>query len=123
MSLFDQRDLAEISSPDDPGERLVACRNPQLAEERKRFEEEDLASVRTERQAYAERLAMLDEAIQARQFLVRLSGRQMKQGRPVTVPALLAGLFILFTMLETIEHYSLSELKSFAQIAKNQLTL
>jgi len=36
MSLFDQRDLAEISSPDYPGERLVACRNPLLAEERKR---------------------------------------------------------------------------------------
>jgi hypothetical protein len=36
MSLFDQRDLAEISSPDYPGERLVACRNPLLADERKR---------------------------------------------------------------------------------------
>ena len=36
MSLFDQRHLAEISSPDYPGERLVACRNPQLADDRKR---------------------------------------------------------------------------------------
>jgi hypothetical protein len=31
MSLFDQRDLAEITSPDYPGERLVVCRNPALA--------------------------------------------------------------------------------------------
>src|SRR5215468_9828307 len=31
MSLFDQQDLAEITSPDYPGERLVACRNPVLA--------------------------------------------------------------------------------------------
>src|ERR1700736_6775320 len=36
LSLFDERDLAEISSPDYPGERLVACRNPLLADERAR---------------------------------------------------------------------------------------
>jgi hypothetical protein len=36
LSLFDQRDLAEIASPDYPGERLVVCRNPLLAEERAR---------------------------------------------------------------------------------------
>lgn len=64
-----------------------------------------------------------DNAIQARMFLVRLSGRQMKRARPVTFPALLDGLFKLFMMLETLEHYSLSELKTFAQIAKNQLNL
>lgn len=38
--LFDQRDLAEITSPDFPGERLVACRNPFLAAERTRKREE-----------------------------------------------------------------------------------
>jgi len=32
MSLFDTHDLAEITHPDYPGERLVACRNPALAE-------------------------------------------------------------------------------------------
>ena len=36
MSLFDQVNLAEISHPDYPGERLVACRNPALATERAR---------------------------------------------------------------------------------------
>jgi hypothetical protein len=36
LSLFDVRDLAEITSPDYPGERLVVCRNPLLAEERAR---------------------------------------------------------------------------------------
>lgn len=36
LSLFDERDLAEITSPDFPGERLVACRNPLLADERMR---------------------------------------------------------------------------------------
>jgi len=36
LSLFDERDLVEIASPDFPGERLVVCRNPVLAAERAR---------------------------------------------------------------------------------------
>jgi transposase len=36
MSLFDKTDLAEIAHPDFPGERLIACFNPLLAEERSR---------------------------------------------------------------------------------------
>jgi Transposase DDE domain len=36
LSLFDERDLAEIAAPDYPGERLMVCRNPLLAEERAR---------------------------------------------------------------------------------------
>jgi hypothetical protein len=44
MSLFDQQDLAEITSPDFPGERLAACRNPVLAAERARKREDLLAA-------------------------------------------------------------------------------
>jgi hypothetical protein len=40
LSLFDQQDLAEITSPDFPGERLVACRNPALAADRARKRED-----------------------------------------------------------------------------------
>ena len=36
LSLFDEQDLVEISSPEFPGERLVCCHNPVLAEERAR---------------------------------------------------------------------------------------
>lgn len=36
LTLFDERDLAEIRSEDYPGERLIVCRNPLLAEERRR---------------------------------------------------------------------------------------
>jgi transposase len=43
LSLFDRQDLAEIQHPAYPGERLIACRNPLLAEERKRKREELLA--------------------------------------------------------------------------------
>jgi hypothetical protein len=45
MSLFDERDLAEISAPDIyPGERLIVCRNPFLAEERGRKRQELIAA-------------------------------------------------------------------------------
>ena len=40
LSLFDEKNLAEITSPDFPGERLVVCRNPYLAEERGRKRED-----------------------------------------------------------------------------------
>jgi len=44
LSLFDERDLVEIASPDFPGERLVVCRNPVLAAERARKRDELLAA-------------------------------------------------------------------------------
>ncbi len=44
LSLFDQQDLAEITSGDFPGERLIACRNPALAGERARKREALLAA-------------------------------------------------------------------------------
>ena len=48
MSLFDQTDLVEIAHPDFAGERLIACFNPLLAEERARKRPELLAA--TEKQ-------------------------------------------------------------------------
>jgi transposase len=48
MSLFDKTDLVEIAHPDFPGERLVACFNPLLAEERARKRPDLLAA--TEKQ-------------------------------------------------------------------------
>ena len=43
-SLFDERDLAEITSEEFPGERLIVCRNPLLAAERQRKRQELLAA-------------------------------------------------------------------------------
>jgi len=48
LSLFDERDLGEISSPDYPGERLIACRNPLLAAERAKNREELLQATEIE---------------------------------------------------------------------------
>jgi hypothetical protein len=44
LSLSGEQDLAEITSPDFPGERLVACRNPHLAADRARKREDLLAA-------------------------------------------------------------------------------
>ena len=44
LSLFDEQDLAEITSGEFPGERLVCCRNPVLAAERARKREDLLAA-------------------------------------------------------------------------------
>jgi hypothetical protein len=44
LSLFDQRDIASITAPDFPNERLVVCRNPDLATERARKREDLLAA-------------------------------------------------------------------------------
>jgi hypothetical protein len=48
LGLFDERNLCEISSPLFPGERLVVCRNPALAEKRARKREELLAATERE---------------------------------------------------------------------------
>jgi transposase len=53
LSLFDEKDLAEIASPEYPGERLIVCRNPLLAEERRRKREELLAATEKELQKVA----------------------------------------------------------------------
>ena len=54
LSLFDQRNMASITAPDFPGERLIVCRNPDLARERARKRqdllaatERDLAAIKT----------------------------------------------------------------------------
>jgi hypothetical protein len=66
LSLFDERDLAEITSPDYPGERLIVCRNPALAAERARKRGELLDATET--------------ALHAIQMRVRRQRRPLKGG-------------------------------------------
>lgn len=51
-------------------------------------------------------------ATQLKRILIRLSGRQTKRSRPVTAPALLAGLCTMLSMLYTLETHSLDSIKS-----------
>lgn len=56
------------------------------------------------------------QAAEARQLLVRLSGRQMKRTKPYTAPAILAGLWVLLTVLYVLENYQLSDLRRITDI-------
>jgi Transposase DDE domain len=71
LSLFDERDLAAIDSPDYPGERLIVCRNPDLARERARKRDALLAA--TERD------------LGALQAAVRRSRRPLKGARQIAL--------------------------------------
>ena len=74
LSLFDQTDLVEIRSPEYPGERLMVCRNPLLAEERKRKREALLRATE----------ALLDPIVAATQRdQRRLKGKEKNALRPV----------------------------------------
>src|SRR2546423_12563808 len=57
LSLFDERDLAEITSPEFPGERLVGCKNPLLAEERARKREDLLRATEAALAQLADQIA------------------------------------------------------------------
>jgi transposase len=56
LGLFDERNLLEISSPEYPGERLVACRNPQLAKLRALKRQELLLATEKSLQAIKDRV-------------------------------------------------------------------
>jgi Transposase DDE domain len=57
LSLFDERDLAEITAPEFPGERLVVCKNPLLAEERARKREDLLQATEAALTRLADQIA------------------------------------------------------------------
>jgi hypothetical protein len=60
--------------------------------------------------------ATSEQALQTQQFLVRLSGRQTNRRRPITIPALFAGLWSLFSLLTLLEHHDIDELKQYANL-------
>jgi len=53
-------------------------------------------------------------AVEARALLVRLSGRLMQRGKEFTEPALLAGMWVLLGLLDTLERHTLAEIKELA---------
>jgi hypothetical protein len=59
-------------------------------------------------------------ADEARQLLIRLSGRQMGYGKTYTQPALLAGLWVLLTMLAALETYGIDQLRQLAEFVLPQ---
>ena len=54
-------------------------------------------------------------AHEIKHFLVRLCGRQMKKNRPITPSALLEGLWLFLTLMDTLDHYPIEQLRQFKQ--------
>ncbi len=74
-SLFDERDLAEITSPDYPGERLVVCRNPLLADERARKREELLQATERELEKVAQAVRRPKRPLRGKEKIALRVGR------------------------------------------------
>ena len=121
LTLFDTQDLAEITSPDFPGERLVACKNPFLEAERARKRESLLAAT----EAGLEKIAaactrtrrplrgqdtiavradrVLTRRKVARHFTVQITDDSIRYARnqdSITAEAALDGIYVLRTSVE-----------------------
>src|SRR6185295_14300384 len=75
LSLFDQRDLAEIEDPAFPDERLVVCRNPMLADERARKRGELLAATEAKLQKLADATKRDQRPLRGANEIARRVGR------------------------------------------------
>ena len=118
LTLFDQTDLAEITSPDFPGERLVACMNPFLEAERARKRESLLAATEADLEKIAAACArarrplrgkdkvalragkVLNRRKVARHFVIDIGDDQFSYRRnqdSITAEAALDGIYVLRT--------------------------
>ncbi len=79
LSLFDEMDLAEISSPASPGERLVACKNPFLQAERARKRESLLQATEADLEKIAAAVARDRRPLRGSQAIALRAGRVLRR--------------------------------------------
>jgi transposase len=140
LSLFDERDMASITSPDFPGERLIVCRNPDLARERTRKREallaateRDLAAIKTKvdrghKSVFGKAKiglavgAVIDRHKMAKHFDVTIGDITLEYRRKtgaITAEAALDGIYVVRTNLpaETLDDTgTVRAYKSLAQV-------
>lgn len=103
-SLFDTRDMAEITSPDFPGERLVVCKNPLLAAERARKRAELLANTEMD--------------------LARIQARVQRPRRPVRGAAAIGtALGAVFGRRKVAKHFNVTITDDTFTFARNQAAI
>jgi transposase len=78
LSFFDERDLAEVTSSDYPGERLIVCRNPLLAEERARKRQELLAAAEQKLAAVVQAVSRARQPLRGKDEIGLRIGRDLK---------------------------------------------
>src|SRR3954468_22330870 len=74
LSLFDERDMAAITSPDYPGERLIVCRNPDLARERARKREDLLCATERDLAKVARAVPRARKPLRSREAIALAAG-------------------------------------------------
>src|SRR3982751_3078509 len=74
LSLFDERDMAAITSPDYPGERLIVCRNPDLARERARKREDLLGATERDLAKVARAVTRARTPLRSREAIALAAG-------------------------------------------------
>jgi hypothetical protein len=139
LSLFDVRDLAEITAPDYPGERLMVCRNPMLADERARKRGELLDATEKKLIAIQVRVrrakkplrgkdkialavgAVIDRYKMAKHFVLTITDDDLTFARKtaqISAEAALDGVYVLRTSLapETLD--ATSTVKAYKQLAQ-----
>ena len=138
LELFDQMDLAEISSPDYPGERLVACKNPFLEAERARKRESLLqateadlekiaAAVARERRPLrgADTIALRADRVLrrrkvAKHFTTHITGEHFSYARieeSIAAEAALDGIYVLRTNVSAGDLDSAEAVSSYKALA------
>src|SRR5271157_2469558 len=142
LTLFDVQDLAEITSPDFPGERLVACMNPFLEAERARKRESLLAATEADLEQIAaacararrplhgqDKIAVRDQSVLNRRkvathFTVEIGDDSIRYARDqnsITAEAALDGIYVLRTSVEPGDLDSgevVSSYKALAQVER-----
>jgi transposase len=78
LSLFDERDLAEVTSDDYPDERLIVCRNPLLAAERARKRQELLAVAEKKLDAVLKAVSRAKQPLRGKDAIGLRVGRELK---------------------------------------------
>jgi transposase len=138
MSLFDERDMAAITSPDYPGERLIVCRNPALAKERGRKRAELLAATERELTRIAARVArrrqplrgraqiglavgaVIDKYKMAKHFTLAIADTSFgftRKGAEIAAEAALDGLYAVRTSLPATALDDRAAVKSYKSLA------
>jgi hypothetical protein len=142
LTLFDVADLAEITSPDFPGERLVACMNPFLEAERARKRESLLAATEADLEKIAaactraraplrgqDKIAVRVDRVLSRRkvakhFTIQITRDSFSYARdpdPITAEAALDGIHVLRTTVDAGELDSgevVSSCKALAQVER-----
>ena len=139
LSLFDQTDLAEITSPDFPGERLVACKNPFLEAERARKRESLLAGTEADLEKIAAACArarrplhgqdkiavradrILNRRKVAKHFTVDIGDDSIRYARDqdsITAEAALDGIYVLRTSVAATDLDSTGVVSSYKALAQ-----